>query len=659
MSIMNVTARYIDAYSESNQRFLIELLESEWIPPHCHNRDGRCYYYKGPDNLEDQPETMLDYELYCQVICDCEVICNYEYEYYQTGADESGSNLNVLRELKLVFPDSSRKQPVVTEVSPDELSSTGKLKTFLLAKGASGFKGSYKAHHAFLDFITMQQRPKRIRIYKYWGEIMSGIFLYKDGVFNTHYGEIHKASNNGETYFQHDNKSYTVKGITDQIDMNPPHLFQDTINANLSIDEVRMRFHDFVDQWSKVNGQLRVGIYLGFITASLFKEKIIQESPIRGFPMLFNYGRYGLGKSDIMHMLQAFYGLDKSNAISLKGSTPKGVIRSLSKMCTFPILLDDYRNDSSDKDSFFDQKMLNWYHNIGDKSGVKTTDNSTFTTPMKATLLITGNEKPMDPAVLSRLILLSFSSTDKSSQKRADIDKLQELSTVSPYIFKRMFRITAYEDAYGFFMGRYDYWVNELDEEISEKRYTQNYALTLAGLDQLNEAYGLSLKSEDLFEDIVEHINTRLNEQIQFDPVNLFLSGIDQYVSREKSDGHRIDDRHLRVISESDIKSSGGFKASFGRALAIHFNSVWEIFKLCNHDIIKLGKPKVKSALESSDLLLKKSHQTTLAVSRSGNGSRNVRCLCLNLEELLKNGEYVTLKQYVNTDKHELLKSVS
>jgi hypothetical protein len=174
---------------------------------------------------------------------------------------------------------------------------------------------------------------------------------------------------------------------------------------------------------------LNVRTSLGYAVGCVFSREIIQK--VDGFPILFKFGERGTGKSTSMDWLMALFGYQNGNRQSVsKQNTVKSVIRRMTLPRSFPFFLDDYRNHETNSQApDMTSNILNWYHRIGTAMAKKSTDHQTIETPMKACVVMTGNDKPTDPAVLSRLVILNFNKFLKKGIFMHCLNSFQKLGS--------------------------------------------------------------------------------------------------------------------------------------------------------------------------------------------------------------------------------------
>jgi len=189
-----------------------------------------------------------------------------------------------------------------------------------------------------------------------------------------------------------------------------------------------------------------------------------------------------------MDWFMSLFGYQNGNRQSVsKQNTVKSVIRRMTLPRSFPFFLDDYRNHETNSQApDMTSSILNWYHRIGTAMAKKSTDHQTIETPMKACVVMTGNDKPTDPAVLSRLVILNYNKFLKK-------EELQQISDVSDYtprfseflslIFENYEKIR--EDFFIFHKTNQTF----LSNQGFEGRTVNNWAIILAGLQSIKKTF--------------------------------------------------------------------------------------------------------------------------------------------------------------------------
>lgn len=194
--------------------------------------------------------------------------------------------------------------------------------------------------------------------------------------------------------------------------------------------------------WESFNGKLNVRVTLGYAVACLYSRQIHEAN--KGFPLLFKFGERGTGKSSSMDWFMALFGYGNGNRQSVsKQNTIKGLIRNMTLPTSFPFFLDDFRNhESNSQVPDLTSPILNWYHRIGTSMAKKSTDNQTIDTRMKASVVMTGNDKPTDPAVLSRLIMLNYTKflTARELQKVPEVAQHTERFSEFTYLILQSYK---------------------------------------------------------------------------------------------------------------------------------------------------------------------------------------------------------------------------
>ena len=362
----------------SRERHIPDQMKS-FIPDSIVNRSGACYFHPHMKR-EDIPDSERDYLKKLTKITDCEVHVLEAVEYVTEQQGRQADDKEVRYRLEL--NDRKGKQ-VVTEVTHEELTTKTRFSSFLVSKGFIKFIGENHHFDMFHEFLINEQDYPTIRNMNSWGEFQPGEFLFENGIYSVKEKRFIEADN--QLRIRVDNKLYTCPSGSEQV--TPPVLSTVKENsADLLIEKFLL--------WEKFNGSLNVRTTLGYAVACIFSREIIHK--LDGFPILFNFGERGTGKSSSMDWFMSLFGYLNGNRQSVsKQNTVKSVIRRMTLPRSFPFFLDDYRNHETNTQApDMTSSILNWYHRIGTAMAKKSTDHQTIETPMKACVVMTGNDKP-------------------------------------------------------------------------------------------------------------------------------------------------------------------------------------------------------------------------------------------------------------------------
>ncbi|MCH8547383.1 MAG: hypothetical protein LAT80_00810 [Balneolaceae bacterium] len=615
----------------AKERFLPNEVKT-FIPTSIVNLSGGCYYH--PFMKKDEiPDNHSDYLAKLTKIVDCEVRVLEAIEYVTEQQGRMADDKEV--RYKLELNDKNGKQ-VITEVTHEELTTKTRFSSFLVSKGFIKFIGQNHHFDMFHAFLINEQEYPTLRNLNSWGEYRPGEFLFENGLYSVNEGQFFIADD--KLRIQAQNKLLICPSGSEQV--MPPVL------STVKEDSKQLLTEKFI-LWEQFNGSLNVRTSIGYAVGCVFSREIIQK--VDGFPILFKFGERGTGKSTSMDWLMALFGYQNGNRQSVsKQNTVKSVIRRMTLPRSFPFFLDDYRNHETNSQApDMTSNILNWYHRIGTAMAKKSTDHQTIETPMKACVVMTGNDKPTDPAVLSRLVILNFNKFLKKGE-------LQRVSYVSDYTdrFSEFLALILgnYQEVRQTFFASLKQNQKYLSDQGFEGRTVNNWAIILAGVRSIEQLLpGLSLWFEE-FEafrsEICNAIRKEQSMQIEHNPIHEFFQSMEHYATQRFDPGSEppgkyltLDHRHFRIKEFEEVRDHNGEIIYRGPVLAVHLKRVWSSLQDIRASITsEISLSVLESHLQNSSYFLDKSVQMLLTKSMGAKKESNVRCYILNVNELLSKG---------------------
>jgi hypothetical protein len=615
----------------TRERHIPDKMKS-FIPNSIVNRAGACYFHPYMKR-EDIPENEKDYLMKLTKITDCEVHVLEAVEYVTEQQGRRADDKEVRYRLEL--NDRKGKQ-VVTEVTHEELTTKTRFSSFLVSKGFIKFIGENHHFDMFHEFLINEQDYPTIRNMNSWGEFQPGEFLFENGIYSVKEKRFIEADKQLRIHVG--NKLLTCPSGSEQV--TPPVL------STVKQDSVELLTEKLL-LWEKFNGSLNVRTTLGYAVACIFSREIIDK--LDGFPILFKFGERGTGKSSSMDWFMSLFGYLNGNRQSVsKQNTVKSVIRRMTLPRSFPFFLDDYRNHETNTQApDMTSNILNWYHRIGTAMAKKSTDHQTIETPMKACVVMTGNDKPTDPAVLSRLVILNYNKF----LKKEELQQINEVSDFTPRFSEFLSLILEnYDVIRDHFFIHLRNSQNNLSNEGFEGRTVNNWAIILAGLQSIRTTFpGLKPWFENFEAFRSEICNTIRKEhslQQEHNPIHDFLQSVEHHATQTfdpASDFNTkhmlLDHRHFRFKGFEEVRDHNGEIIYRGPVLALHIKRIWNTLQDHRAPITKeISLSLLESHLQNSSYFLDKSAQVLLTKSLGAKKESNVRCYQLNVMELFKKG---------------------
>jgi hypothetical protein len=602
--------------------------DKSFVPPSIINRGGACYFHPYMKK-EDIPDDEEEYISKLKKIVDCEVWVKEAVEQRMKSYGRQVDEIRVSYRLLLTNGDDKK---LLAEVDHEDITTRIRFSSFLVSKGFVKFQGTgrdFNQFHAFL--INGQDYPLVKEAYS-WGEFEEGTYLFENGIYDVGESRFYPADE--DLTISYGNKRFICPSGSQQV--TPPRLHQAKQGSERFLAEVFQLWEDF-------NGTLNIRTTVGYAVAVIFSRELVGK--FNFFPLLFNYGERGTGKSTSMDWFMALFGYRNGNRQSVsKQNTIKGITRRMTLPAYLPFFLDDYRNHENNSNApDLTSPILNWFHFIGTGMAKKSVDNQTVDTPMCAPVVLTGNDKPTDSAVLDRLIVLNYTKfLDKRQQRKIKeiADQTDRLSEFTALILENY---NAISTDFFQYIEKNRLWL--ADKGIDGRKSTI-WGYILAGNQCLPHILpGLTSCHSDfkaLRSEIYEKIKDQQAMQNRQAPLFKFFESLDFFATVKRDPRNKqtnlLDHRHFRFRSDESVADHNGEVTYEGPVLAIHMPRIWTSLQDVRVAITKKQqKSDIESMLANSKYYLAKSQQVLLT-SGSGRGTSNLRCYYLSVKRLEKRG---------------------
>ena len=601
------------------------------ISPGIQNIFGGCYVH--PYIKKDEiPQNAAEYKRKLTKLVDCEVrileACEYTVEKYGREPDE----IQVKYRIELNNRDDKY---VVAQVTHEELTTKTRFSSFLVSKGFVKFQGDNGQFDCFHHFLLKEQSYPTVQILASWGEYKPGVFLFENGIYCTRSGTFFAADN--ELRIPYKNKIIVCPTGSQQV--MPPQLQQvKPTTEHFLMETFRL--------WESFNGALNIRTTIGFAVACVFSREIMEK--LRGVPMLFKFGVRGTGKSTSMDWFMALFGYRDGNRQSIsKQNTIKGLNRRMTLPRSFPFFLDDYRNKEGNSNvPDMTSSFLNWYQRIGTGKAEFSNDQSTIDTHMKACVVMTGNDKPIDPAALSRLIVLNFNRHIKNEQLKNVCKIADHTERLSEFL---ALLLQNYDQVRKTFFDFLEIHRDFLSNKNFEGRTVNNWSIILAGVECMKillPALGWHEEMDAFREEVIKAIRKEQDLEHSQSKLIEFFDTLNYYASEKKHPAARLEEEkfmlnrtHFQIVEYVPKEPSEKEVEYIGPALALHLTSIWSVLADSGADITRSNaKSMLEARLQNSELFLDRGSHVYMYENSSGLTKKTRRCYLLNLELLKENG---------------------
>lgn len=220
---------------------------------------------------------------------------------------------------------------------------------------------------------------------------------------------------------QHQNKNYFIPGMSEMY-KEKDELFESEKKFKYRDPRPDFGFGEWASLFFDVYGD-KSKAAIPFFLAAIFRDIIFRH--MLRFPMLNLYGPPQFGKGSLAESLLYMFGEKQAPVMLEAGSTKVGMQRKIAFVSNGFVFLDEYKN-SLNKEIIGSLKSI--YDGQGRVTGKMSNDLQTQVTTVKSAVIIGGQDIPtIDPALYTRMIMLSFTEGKFTDKDRALLSKLQDM----------------------------------------------------------------------------------------------------------------------------------------------------------------------------------------------------------------------------------------
>jgi hypothetical protein len=367
-----------------------------------------------------------------------------------------GEDLEVDR---MVTIKSQGRESVPAEISPRIQSSARDFRAWALAKGPYHFSGSQGQLNEVSRHMDVHSIPRRVYEPQVVGRVDdhripgTPLWVSEDLVIDLSDGEQHPSDEDG------------VMG-RGSIGYRPPSGVELPKLRRTDVTSEHI-FKVFTDQIG-----MDAYLYLGWAVASIYSTAI--HSKWGAFPILHLSGQRSAGKTTYGKWLTRMFGF-KSEPMTAK-STDKAIQRTLGQRADCPVLLDDYRVSGGDR---LESTLRAAYNRQGYWRAAFSNDNQTLHTESRATVILAGEELPVDSALVSRCIRLYFREEGRKVDRYVEIERMALDGSLTALVLDVLQR---YHETEAEVLKRTEEAREELEQETGDARTALNYAVIVGAL---------------------------------------------------------------------------------------------------------------------------------------------------------------------------------
>ncbi len=335
-------------------------------------------------------------------------ISNFSIEILQHMYDEKFP-------MKLLKMCNTHNEERIFDAPADALTTPLEFKKLAARQGNYKFKGNIEQLDKVTDYLYEKMGTGRKIDILGWNP--EGFYCTNNTVIVPGQPNI-PINKNGIFHFS--NSTFYVPSANEIYRQNP-YKFQ--TQKKIVITSAQVSMADYLSQIHIVHREFGI-VGMLFAFASAHQDLITQTST--GFPIFFLCGPPSTGKDQLFSCIKRMFGLTETDFINLENeqSTGKAQIRSFAELSNMVVHLSEFTNANP--------KTTGLLKGLWDRGGYKrgTIDSnvSTDTVPILSSVLLTGNESPVDDAVLTRLLYGEMDKNRFNDTEKAAYDKLQEMN---------------------------------------------------------------------------------------------------------------------------------------------------------------------------------------------------------------------------------------
>lgn len=377
------------------------------------------------------------------------------------------------------------------------------------------------------------------------------LYAFGDGVFYD--GDFFSVDEYG--IVKVDDKSYYLPAFSKMYESSPEAFqFERSFSTK---NHGSFSMSQFMSKIVQVFGD-NAKIGLAFVIAALFKDIIGRH--VEGFPLLNVFGEKGTGKTLLGKSLMSFF-IKGMKTVKL-GSVSKPAINDLLSASENSVFhLDEYKNGM---DVALVEYLKGIWDGVGQTKKNMDGDKKAKTSYVRCAVILTGQDMPnRDDALLSRLIHLSYSKTEHTSEQMEWFDELKEMVdkgaqhlTIELLNLRKNFESD--------FKSHFDICRSSLRRALEEDnniedRIFNNWLITLTAVHLVCTEIRLPFSFEEYFKLTIEG----LRKQCSLIKKNSDVAEFWKLVDAGHMQGRVVEKAHFIIRSQDEYRKSNGEAISF------------------------------------------------------------------------------------------------
>ncbi|MBV6418858.1 MAG: hypothetical protein DAHOPDDO_00068 [Ignavibacteriaceae bacterium] len=391
---------------------------------------------------------------------------------------------------------------------------------------------------------------------------------------------------------------------------------------DLTDDEYRDMITVFYKNVLQLNESDKIASYLGWLFATPIKPHLIEIAD--GFPLLFNHGSQGAGKTSLAQLFMRLVGYKNSDP---KSCTMKlfPMLKMLSSTNAIPQWYDEFKKadmKETDVDNLLRYMRRAYKGEVEDKGRA---DQTVETYNITAPMAVMGEWNINQPAIMERVILIRFNDYVKKKQESQDAFRALKQIDLEAFM-PRYIKYCLDQNVNELYDNAREIVINEFENISVALRIVTNLSILIVGL-ELFKGFAEVNQIEVPELDYKQILNYQLKE-ITGSNNGSVRSAVDQLIEE------------LAIMAEKEeIKSPDDYKKvntnNSVNALAIRFNKIFPDFvvyaKKTSYEGDLLDKSSYIKLFDDCDYVIQKNMTVKM-------GDKAQRCLVLDIDKIKTKG---------------------
>lgn len=292
---------------------------------------------------------------------------------------------------RIYIATNTQNEPTEVELDAGDLAAPGAFKKKLLEAGNLRWSGNQTQLDYLQERLFILASPRIANETDRFGRLDDDAWAFGDGIIDPS-GQLHSLGEDGVVW---GSGLHGTIPLDDHMCPRP---------QMIEIEGSVPTLLDVYDPLMQSLGSPAIGLGLGWLLGCVWSNEIF--SRLGSYPILGVFGKYQAGKTTLGRWLTGGWGIPEhgQNPVKFDGTSAKGMERTLAKYGSMPVWVDEFRNGGDAKEQAKQHALRSVYDRSSSVQAEFSNDLKTRGAQIRGCLILSGEEAPIDPALMSRLV---------------------------------------------------------------------------------------------------------------------------------------------------------------------------------------------------------------------------------------------------------------